>query len=186
MRQQSKERQLTFRWLVIAVGVGIVGLAQVSFVKAQNSDTFREAPAPSNPRPHPTPMPESEPLVTAPAEPVPVSLPYDGLWVGMHRCPEFNNRQAFQHSLAMQIRNGRAFAVASVAAGMPGYITFDGAAEPNGKLSLHGYAISRGQPGASPAGTQFPFDYDGAIAGNTYTAHALGSRPCTIELFRQR
>jgi hypothetical protein len=173
------------RWLLMGIGIAIVGSPVTAIVVAQSPDTFREAPPPpSTPRPHP--LPQREPVVTAPAEPAPIPFPYDGLWVGMHRCPEFNNRQAFEHPLSMQIRSGRASAVTSVAAGAPGYITFDGATEPNGKLALHGYAISRGQPGASPAGTQFPFDYDGAITGDTYTAHALGSRPCTIELSRRR
>jgi hypothetical protein len=172
-------------WLLMGIGFAIAGSHVTAIVMAQSPDTFREAPPPSTPRPHPAPAPQREPVVTAPAEPTPSPYPYDGLWVGMHRCPEFNNRQAFEHPLSMQIRSGRASAMAGVAAGAPGYITFDGAAEPNGRLALHGYAISRGQPGASPAGTQFPFDYDGAITGDTYTARAIGSRPCTIELSRR-
>ena len=172
------------RWLVITVGVIIIGLSAAPLVLAQSSETFREVPPPSNPRPRPAPTPEHEPVIAAP-QPWPTPFPYDGTWVGVHRCPEFNNRQAFQHSLIMQIKNSRASAVTDASAGTPGYITFDGVAAPSGKLTLHGYAISRGQPGASPAGTQFPFDYDGAIAGDMYTAHALGSRPCTIELYRQ-
>ena len=169
--------------LAIALGAVVFGLSVAPSARAQNTDTFREAtpPAPTlNPRPRPGPVPEQEPQTS------PAPFPYDGIWVGFHRCPEFNNRQAFQHELIMQIKNGRASAVTSVSAGSPGYITFDGAVEPGGRLVVHGYAISRGQPGAAPVGTRFAFDYDGTIAAGTYTARDLGSRPCTIELARQR
>jgi hypothetical protein len=176
------------RRLVIAIGVLIVASVAAPSGMAQNSDPFREMPPPPPPslRPHTAPTPEHEPVVAVPPQPAPAPFPYDGTWVGMHRCPEFNNRQGFEHALVMQIRNGRVSAVTNVAAGTPGYITFDGAIGPNGRLTVHGYAVSRGQPGASPAGTQFPFDYDGAITGDTYTARAIGSRPCTVELIRQR
>jgi hypothetical protein len=148
---------------------------------------FREAPPTpaARPRAPPATKPEEDP-VFAPPQPAPALLPYDGMWVGMHRCPAFNNRQGFQHVLIMQIRNGRASAVTHAPVGTPGYLTFEGTVAPDGKLGLRGYGISRGQPGAAPAGTQFTFMYAGAITGDSYTAHDLGLRPCTIELFRQR
>ncbi|MGA8399637.1 MAG: hypothetical protein WB697_07090 [Stellaceae bacterium] len=178
---------MAIRWLVTTIGLIVIGSCATPPVMAQNSDSFREdAPTPApHPRPSLAPKPEQEP-VFVPRQAAPARLPYDGAWVGMHRCPEFNNRQAFEHPLMMQITNGRASAVTNLSPGTPGYVAFDGMVAPDGRLGLRGYAISRGQPGASPAGTKFPFDYDGAIAGDTYTAHDLGSRPCTIELFRQR
>lgn len=173
---------MAIRRLAITVGLVILGWSAMPPVMAQNTDSFREAPPAAAPRVPHAPRPEREP-VFAPPQPAPP--PYDGTWAGVHRCAAFNNRQAFQHVLVMQIKNGRASAVTNAPAGTPGYLTFEGAVASDGKLGLRGYGVSRGQPGAAPAGTQFPFMYDGAIAGDSYTAHDLGLRPCTIELFRQ-
>jgi hypothetical protein len=84
-------RRLMISRLFIVMLALIVGLFAAPGVMAQSTDMFREAPPPSSSRPNPAPIPEREPAIAAP-QPSSSPFPHDGTWVGVHRCPEFNNR----------------------------------------------------------------------------------------------
>jgi hypothetical protein len=124
-------------------------------------------------------------LAPKPAAPV-VSSPYDGLWSGVRRCPEWHGRQAFQGPVTMTIQNNKAASVARFAVDSPGYVNYRGTVGANGMLLLRGYGIAGGVAGGLPRGSHFPFLYEGAISGDTYSARDIGvPRPCTIEMTRQ-
>ena len=111
---------------------------------------------------------------------------YDGLWVGLRQCPEWQGRQAFQSPVTMTIKNNKAASVTAFEVDSPGYLTYQGTIDPNGKLLLRGYVISGGLPGGLPRGSRYPFLYEGAISGDSYSGKDIGvPRPCTIEMTRQ-
>jgi len=147
----------------------------------------RELPAPITPS-APTPEPGSSTVAVpapTPAAPV-VSAAYDGLWLGHRRCPEWRGRQAFQAPVTMKIQNNMAASMTGFPVDSLGYVTYQGAVDPNGMLLLRGYGISGGVPGGLPRGSRYPFIYEGTISGDRYSAKDIGvPRPCTVEMTRQ-
>lgn len=120
-----------------------------------------------------------------PAAPAASAL-YDGLWVGIRRCAEWNGRQAFQSLVRMRIENNKAASITGFPVDAPGYVTYQGTVEQNGTLLVRGYGISGGIPGGLPRGSHYPFVYEGAISGDRYSAKDIGvPRPCTVEMTRQ-
>jgi hypothetical protein len=172
--------------------------------------TTTAPPAPASagtptPTPAPVPAAQSEPsapvasvapttepgsstvamLPPKPAAPV-VSSPYDGMWLGFRRCPEWHGRQAFQHPVTMTIQNNKATSLTGFPVDSPGYLTYQGTVEQNGKLLLRGYGISGGLPGGRPRGERYPFLYEGIVSGDRYNAKDMSiPRPCTMEMTHQ-
>lgn len=146
----------------------------------------RGAPGPTAPV-LPTPGPVAVAPVPTPKPAGPGASPlYDGLWVGIRRCAEWNGRQALQNTVRMRIENNKAASITGFPVDAPGYVTYQGSVEQNGTLLLRGYGISGGVPGGLPRGSHYPFVYEGAISGDRYSAKDIGvPRPCTVEMTRQ-
>ena len=167
-------------------------------------------PAPASastptPTPAPVPAPQGEPpapvssvapttepgssavamLAPKPAAPV-VSSPYDGMWLGFRRCPEWHGRQAFQHPVTMAIQNNKAASLTGFPVDSPGYLTYQGMVEQNGKLLLRGYGIAGGVAGGLPRNERYSFLYEGIISADKYNARDMSiPRPCTMEMTHQ-